>query len=547
MRKRVKQAEHTGTSNKAFRVLSLMIYAMFLLAMCIVLSNKHNLHVDGFFSYGLANQPYEGYIGMAPHDGTVYTPAANAWQEYLTVHADARFDYVNVWKNQSEDVHPPLYYVLLHTICSFFPGRFSIWFAAGINIAFAVLTLAVLRRILSSLGASETAVLLFSAAFALTAGFLSAVSLLRMYIMTMFWAALVCLLFLSLLHEGGAKKYAAVFAVCAAGGLTHYYFWVYLFFLCVVLGLYLLFTHAYRKLLALAGVTIASFAADAAIFPAMLFHIFAEDGDRGEESVQKLLHTQTAENLEKLRDYFGYVNDQLFGGILPVFLLVILCAVCYMAARHRKGSAIEGAAVPKADAVFPWILLTAPCLCYYILIARISVYTADRYIQPIYPIVFLSVTGLFLICAERLIRNRRLFVTVSGVLLLLAAVNGLRICPWEYLYREDADILRQLSDYGNYECVFIYDADDANARVQQSYFEISQYRSVTFVSDDNLVLLDQLACVTDNRDGLLVCIDFACPAQEVLAAIQASNPFFTRCTELGRAGLYTTTWFLDGE
>lgn len=36
-----------------------------------------------------------------------------------------RFQYGTVTRMQTYDVHPPFYYLLLHTVCSLFPGRFT--------------------------------------------------------------------------------------------------------------------------------------------------------------------------------------------------------------------------------------------------------------------------------------------------------------------------------------------------------------------------------------------------------------------------------------
>ncbi len=58
------------------------------------------------------------------------------YNNYFAVKKNERFDYRKVWKNQKNDVHPPIYYILLHTICSFFPGKFSWWYAGSINIFF---------------------------------------------------------------------------------------------------------------------------------------------------------------------------------------------------------------------------------------------------------------------------------------------------------------------------------------------------------------------------------------------------------------------------
>ena len=519
----------------SYKILSAVIYAAFILFMCIVIANKDNLHVDGFFSYGLSNQTYTDHIGMAPLEGKVFTPAESAWQEYLTVQEGARFDYGNVWKNQKEDVHPPLYYVLVHTVCSLFPNQFSIWFAASINIVFAVLTLFVSGKIIRELGGKNRTVLLFSAAFSLSAGFLSAVSLLRMYLMTMFWVTLVSLLFLKIYKEGiVVKRFLALSVVCTGGVLTHYYFIIWLFFLCLVMGIYLLYQKMWKTILAFIISIGSAGLGSVFIFPGMIYHIFLEYGDRGEQSKQKLLHTSMTENLEKLKDYFGYLNHQLFGGMLPVLLVLVVVLLILITLVKKEKLEVRIA--------FPWFLLGIPCFCYYILIARISVYTADRYIQPIYPIVMIVGFGSVLVLTGKLIRNRKLFLSISCICILLLSINGLRICPWEYLYKENGKMLRELEAYSDCECLFVYDADDPYNRVQQSYFEVRQYESVVFIADTDLYLMSNLEL--ENKNQLIVCIDYACNTEIIMETLQTVNPAFSVAENLGKAGLYTTTWHL---
>lgn len=66
--------------------------------------------------------------------------------EYMTAKKGNRFDFASVWWNQTQDVHPPFYYALLHTVCSLLPGTFSKWYAGMINMMFAIFTLYVLRK-----------------------------------------------------------------------------------------------------------------------------------------------------------------------------------------------------------------------------------------------------------------------------------------------------------------------------------------------------------------------------------------------------------------
>ncbi|MBR4421076.1 MAG: hypothetical protein IKS69_00905, partial [Erysipelotrichaceae bacterium] len=149
----------------------IVIYLIFAVMMGIVLLNKDNYFVDEIYSYGLAN--HQDGIALFENEKK-YIPADVCYMNYMTVNQQHRFDYPNVWINQKKDVHPPLYYVLLHTICSFFPERFSIWFAGVINIVFALMTLKRIRSLSSILsGHRQIITEMVTIIFVCSAGILS--------------------------------------------------------------------------------------------------------------------------------------------------------------------------------------------------------------------------------------------------------------------------------------------------------------------------------------------------------------------------------------
>ncbi len=104
-------------------LLSLIVIA----ALAVILSFKVGYHVDEMLTFHLAN--HQGFA-LKINDGHIYS-GAQLWQEYIVVNKANTFDYANVFTNQQHDVHPPLYYILIHTICSFSPDSFSMWMGGG--------------------------------------------------------------------------------------------------------------------------------------------------------------------------------------------------------------------------------------------------------------------------------------------------------------------------------------------------------------------------------------------------------------------------------
>lgn len=161
-------------------ILTVMIYVIFLLVLIATVALKKDFHTDEIFSYGLANHTWDGVVSMKVDMGKIYQNPQEPYLKYMTVSKEHRFDYKNVWINQSHDVHPPLYYAILHTICSFFPEKFSVWYAGIINIIFAMLSLFLIRKLMTFLTNNKIIVFVTSIGFGLCSGVISNVSFLRM-------------------------------------------------------------------------------------------------------------------------------------------------------------------------------------------------------------------------------------------------------------------------------------------------------------------------------------------------------------------------------
>ena len=58
----------------------------------------------------------------------------------LVAEKNNRFNYTQVYINQMVDVHPPLYYTIVHTVFSIFHDSYSDYYLFGINIVFLLLS-----------------------------------------------------------------------------------------------------------------------------------------------------------------------------------------------------------------------------------------------------------------------------------------------------------------------------------------------------------------------------------------------------------------------
>ena len=212
--------------------LTLVGFAVMLAALLALMASigakKDGFDIDEFFTYGLANSYHQPFLNAE----TGRWISGKAFSDYLTASGHAH-EYLNVYENQIADVHPPLYYLFVHAVCSVFRDPpFTKWTGIGLNLFFFSLTqlglLLLSARLLSDgerLTLTPTA-LLPGLLYGLSAGAASSVVFIRMYAMMTMWAVWLALavgLFpwcLNHIFGGyrgkGAMESAAALLACAA-------------------------------------------------------------------------------------------------------------------------------------------------------------------------------------------------------------------------------------------------------------------------------------------------------------------------------------------
>ena len=186
--------------NKTIYVKIAVFAAVVFLQMCVLVycftGKKRDYHSDELFSYGLANSYYQPFISSNDHKGMELIHN-NEWlpgeiiNDYLSVQKEHRFAYDSVYYNNSKDVHPPLYYMVLHTVCSFFPEVFTEWFGFGLNLILFLLNQVLLYLIVGRMTKSSALSLAVVALYGLNQGGIDTYIFIRMYAMcTFFFTAL---------------------------------------------------------------------------------------------------------------------------------------------------------------------------------------------------------------------------------------------------------------------------------------------------------------------------------------------------------------------
>ena len=207
-------------SNTTTRVILAVIILLSLGVSAFFLSVKQGYHEDELLTYNLANSSKQLNIGGWNTPGDM--------NEYLAVYPEHRFDYAQVVQNQIIDAsHPPFYYALVHTVCSFFPEVFSKWLAFAINLAMMAGALLMLFRIGKRVTGSNLYALLAVGGYALSIACITTTIYLRMYAsLTFFVLAFICLTlrFYEKKNRVQVADCVMLLAAVVLGILTQYYF-----------------------------------------------------------------------------------------------------------------------------------------------------------------------------------------------------------------------------------------------------------------------------------------------------------------------------------
>lgn len=184
----------TSNGSKKEKIALTIVIAVICLIMLLFINQKKGYYCDEIFSYGSSNSEYDNiFWSYNEYDGinklvkeevfntksikeTIqklkyyfidHTDEKDKYQENVLnqtkkitwqTREDAenyvkakenKFNYISVYYNQVQDVHPPLFYIIVHTISSIFSNSFSKYTIFFINLPFFIGTCILIWKILN--------------------------------------------------------------------------------------------------------------------------------------------------------------------------------------------------------------------------------------------------------------------------------------------------------------------------------------------------------------------------------------------------------------
>ncbi|MDO4382143.1 MAG: hypothetical protein Q4C39_03655 [Clostridia bacterium] len=340
---------------------------------------KQYFHMDEMYSYGLMNY---NKLNIADNEDFL-----NKWhnkeyfEDYLEVNDNEIYNIKPVYENQKNDVHPPLYYLLLRISATFTINKFTKWTGILLNITIFIISSIMVYLISKELFKNKIYAVLTTLINGLTLISLNSTLYIRMYELCNLNILIITFLHMKIYNKEKIRP-INIFLISTfmiLGGLTHYYFFIYAFVLYLIYTVKCIKQKNYKNLMIYnIGIFISS-VIYILIFPYAISHIFfSYRGVTVEVDVKK-----------NIVGYCKKINQEFFNGLLP--FIIILTGI--IAIKPKKSDIKMNGEM---------VLLVTPILIYLLTIVLKAPYIETRYIIPIYSSMIIAIAY----CLREFVRKR---------------------------------------------------------------------------------------------------------------------------------------------
>lgn len=477
-------------TKKSTTILLIAIIILQIIVSIFIGSKKNFLFFDEVFSYPAANNV----------ESVGYEFPQNEWMDaswfdnYMGVADENRFDYSIPYGNQVTDVHPPLFYLFLHTASSFVPGNFSFFAGLGCNLLFFIISVLALYFLGKEIFRNSACGLATAFLYAISYGGLNTFVYIRMYMLMTMMVLLHILVYLKYFEQKDVpvKGYVLLLLTMIGGALSQYYFLFVAFALGVWYTLKFFFLKNYKTLIKYIVTIFISAAISLAIWPSMIRHLFG--GVRGKEAQGNLFAFEGY--FADIKEMLRILNNEMFTKMLFVILLgmIVLAIVNYV-----RGIRVQKKQLEKAVMVF------FVSVFYLLLVTKLAPYQVERYVMPLYPLVYLLVIGVCIQLLSELIPQRLALALCllgfGGLSLIHILLSGV-----PYTYEKNQDNIERFAiteEYGKGYALYISD----NGECHQFYSSqvLRFYKAYYHVYDlDTILQVKEDMYVTDGEETIVV-------------------------------------------
>ena len=412
-------------------------------------------------------------------------------KEYMTVSSDEIFNYWSVYYNQARDVHPPLFYMLVHLVSSICLNNFTKYIIFSINLIFYIASCFVLKKILKLFNKEELSwitVLLYG----LSMGMISIVMFQRMYMMLTFFAMVYLYLNINIFKnsfEIDKKTKRKLTITVILGFLTQYYFCIYAALVAIISAICMIKNKKWNSLKRYIWCHVKAAIIGLILFPASIYHIFFSYRGAAGGVAEGSYLSRLQEYLKLI--FYGFSIPEILGYITLGIIIAMFIRRIIIAKRK--------------DIV---TLICLPIFLFVLVIAKIAPFINIRYISIVFPIIIIAIElGVVSSVKElmKTIKNDKIpqFIRKNASIIILVVIAlvssgyGLLKSKPEFLYTDYSKRIEIAEKYSNLKFVYI----------GQSPFNQLQDMEEFLRYDNSIIIntwqLDRLKCWVSDFDKTL--------------------------------------------
>lgn len=320
------------------------------------------------------------------------------------------YNYFNAYFDQMADVHPPLYYIILHTVSSITKSSDLILIGFSINILFLLLTCLLIYKLVEEILKDKCIAMIAVAYYGFSYEFANVVIYFRMYCLCAFEFTLLLYLYRSWYSQKFKDSSYTITKICIvqlSAVFTQYYSFI------AILPLVIMTIYNLRDNLDLKRryikTNIICFVLYVILWPAIIYHIYNELNDYNAFNISALF--------VKIASFIKTSIEALFACNMIFFITVVLLVIIMLLTCFRQITVRSIYSKLKQEHLF---LIVVPSFVYFSIVIIISPWSSFRYISPIMPALFLLfVVGIYILM-ERCFKNK----TRHAILAIMALVSS---------------------------------------------------------------------------------------------------------------------------
>ena len=379
--------------------------------------NKSYIHMDEAYSFGLAN--YNKIEIQENEDFYNIWHSKEYYEDYLTVNENERNNFLPVYENQKNDVHPPLYYLLLRIAMEFYIDSYSKWSGIILNIIIyvfiTIFMYLIIKKLLEGNDEYKEKSAILALISSLTLSSITNVIYIRMYALSTLNIVITTYLHLKLLDkkENNYKLLLAIGIFALTGSLTHYYYLFYLAMLFIMFVIKYLKEKKYKELGKYIGIIALAGIISLIIFPYSIQHMFF--GYRGQGVISNF--TNISNFIISIFEYVFITNVYAFNNTLFILLIFIFGVLIYKKAKKIK--------IIEKNKYIKYIIF--PTFFYAILVAIASPFIELRYMMPVCNLIFVLVLYTVIALLKNITKEKllnKIIIVVYFLILIMPFVSN---------------------------------------------------------------------------------------------------------------------------